>query len=185
MRSPELQMPVNVDMLCRLGLQAHYASGRPPLGSVVHSGDSLATVLDRLRDGFGLLQLAYSIPPSQFHHPTTSASELLSLLLPCVDLPNLTLSQAVMYYSQAVSLLNLPLLPNVRHHLDNFIVALSLVKGDNDKAVRDVQMAQNFQLSLNGGEAAESLPDSDLVAYTLVLHHLVGVCCHQLLDHIN
>jgi len=83
-RSPELHTSATLDMLCRVALDAHYASGLPPIGSVVSYNESPVVVLEIIRDALALLRTAHSIPISHFHRLTTSASELTILLLSCI-----------------------------------------------------------------------------------------------------
>jgi len=84
-RSPELHAPTTLDTLCRLALDAHYSSGLPPVGSVVSYGESPITVLGTVQDALALLRTAHSLPMSPYHQLTTSASELVILLLSCVS----------------------------------------------------------------------------------------------------
>jgi mediator of RNA polymerase II transcription subunit 5 len=174
-QSQDLQNNATLDRLCRTALDLHYSTGLPPLGSIVSFSDSpLAT----LQDGLALLRIAYSLPGSPFHQPATSASQLVLLLLNCVtDVSQISASQAMIHFAAGTDLLqNFRLLPDIRQALENFVVTLSFLIGDDEKA-REAQMMHSLQLQVGGygkGELiAGTSSQNDTVTLCLELNHLV------------
>lgn len=174
-RSPDLHTVATLDLLCRVALEAHYASGMSPIGSIVSYTETPATVLNKIQDAVALLRTAYTLPVSHFHQSVTaSASQLLVLLLSCVsDLSQISNTQAAMHYADANDLLmmNYRLEPEVRQMLESFVIALSISMGDDVKAAREAQMIQSMQLST--GKADVQGSDADVITFSLVFHQWV------------
>ncbi len=175
-RSPDLHNPATLDMLCRIALDAHYSSGLTvPVGSIVPYGESAIVTLGTVQDALALLRTAHSLPISHFHQLTTSASELVILLLSCVsDMSQVSTAQAMVHFADANDLLqNFQLSPNVRQVLENFMLSLSLLIGDDAKAAREAQMMHSLQVALGKGDVLGPNSSTDTVTFGLVLHHVV------------
>ena len=164
-------------MLCRVALDAHYSSGLPPTGSVVPFDESPVVTLGTVQDAFALLRTAHGLQNSQFHQLTTSASELVMLLLSCVnDLSQVSTAQAMVHFADANDMLhNLRLSVDVRQVIENFVVSLSLILGDDAKAAREAQMMQSIQMALGKGGTIGPSSDTNIITCSLLLHHLAGV----------
>lgn len=175
-RSPELHTPATLDMLCRVALDAHYSSGLPPIGSVVSYSESPIVVLGTVQDALALLRTAHSLPLSHFHQLTTSASELVILLLSCVsDMSQVSTAQAMVHFGDANDLLqNFRLSSDVRQVLETFVLSLSLLIGDDAKAAREAQMMHTIQLALGKGDILGPSSNADIITFSLVLHHFVS-----------
>ncbi|KAG5648052.1 hypothetical protein DXG03_007087 [Asterophora parasitica] len=143
-RSPELHEPATLDNVCRVALDAHYSSGLAPIGSVVPYDESPLAVLATVQDALALLRTAHSLPMSHFHQLTTSASELMILLLTCVsDFTQISTAQAMLYYADVCDLVqNFRLTQDVRQVLDGYTFQLGLVMGDDAKAAREAQVGR-------------------------------------------
>ncbi|KAF8078549.1 mediator complex subunit Med5-domain-containing protein [Lyophyllum atratum] len=180
-RSPELHAPATLDTLCRVALDAHYSSGLPPIGSVILYDESPITVLGIVQDALALLRTAHSLPLSHFHQLTTSTSELVIVLLSCVsDISQVSTAQAMVHFADANDLLqNFQLSPDVRQVLETFVLSLSLLIGDDAKAAREAQLMHTIQLALGKGNLHGPSSDTDIVTFSLVLHHLVSYRAHE------
>lgn len=182
-RSPELHNAATLDMLCRVALDSHYASGLPPIGSVVPYSESTIELLGTVQDAMSLLRTAHSLPITHYHQLTTSASELLVLLLSCVnDVSQISTAQAMVHFADASDMMQvLRLSPGVRQELETFALSLSLLLGDDAKAAREAQMMHTLQLAFSKGDLIGPGSDTDLVTCSLLLHALVRVpftICH-------
>lgn len=174
-RSPELHNPATLDTLCRIALDSHYSSGLPPNASVILYAESQMVVLDTVQDGLALLRTAHSLPMTHFHQLTTSASELLILLLSCVsDISQVSTTQAMVHFADANDLLhNYRLAPDVRQVLETFVLSLSLLIGDDAKAAREAQMMHSMQLTLGKGDIFGPGSETDITTLGFLFHHLV------------
>lgn len=176
-QSPDLHHTVTLDMLCRVVLDAHYSTGLPALGSIIPYSESASDLLGTVQNAMALLRTAHQLPPSHFHHLTTSASELLTLLISCVspaDISQTPTAQAMMHFAEASDLLQIQsLLPAVRQELETFALSLSLLLGDDAKAAREAQMMHTLQLAYSKGDIMGPTSDTDLVTCGLILHSFV------------
>ena len=174
-RSPELHIPATLNTLCRIALDAHYASGHPPIGSIVPFSESSIVTLATVQDALALLRTAHTLSISHFHQLTASASNLVILLLSCVsDLSQLSTAQAMVYFNQVSFLLtHYRLSPQVRQVLDSFVVSLTLLIGDDAKAAREAQMMQNMQFALGKGDISGPNSDGDMTTLGLILNTMV------------
>ena len=174
-RSPELHIPATLNTLCRIALDAHYSSGRPPIGSIVPFSEPSLVTLATVHDALALLRTAHTLSISHFHQLTTSASELVILLLSCLsDLSQLSTAQAMVYFNQVNFLLtHYRLSSDVRQMLDSFVVSLTLLIGDDAKAAREAQMMQNLQFALGKGDISGPNSDSDITTLGLMLNTMV------------
>ena len=174
-RSSDLHIPATLDTLCRIALDAHYSSGKPPIGSVVPENESTALILATVHDALALLRTAYSLPISHFHQLTTSVSELVILLLSCVtDWSQVSNAQAMLYFTDVNDLLtNYRLTPDVRQVLDAFLLSLSLLIGDDVKAAREAQMMHTMHFALGKGDIFGPSSDTDVITLGLLLNYLV------------
>jgi len=174
-RSSELHIPATLDTLCRIALDAHHSSGQPPIGSIVPFSQPSNVILGTVQDGLALLRTAYSLPISHFHQLTTSASELIILLLSCVsDLSQVSTAQAMVYFEDVNNLLtNYRLTADVHQVLDTFLMSLTLLIGDDAKAAREAQMTHTIQFSLNKGDILGPSSDTDIISLGLLLNYLV------------
>lgn len=175
-RDPELQNGSTLDMLCRLALNTHYTSGSSPAGSIIPLADSQVSVLSKVQDALALLRIAHSLPPSNFHQLIVSASELAILLLSCVtDMSQLTAAQAMIYLGDANDVLqSLRLSQELRQVLEGFVLSLSLLMGDDAKAVRDAQMLHAMQLTMGKNDVHGVNGETDTVTCGLLLQGLVA-----------
>ncbi|KAI0734538.1 hypothetical protein C8Q72DRAFT_770738 [Fomitopsis betulina] len=176
-QSPDLHHTVTLDMLCRVVLDAHYSTGLPALGSIIPYSESASDLLGTVQNAMALLRTAHQLPPSHFHHLTTSASELLTLLISCVspaDISQTPTAQAMMHFAEASDLLQIQsLLPAVRQELETFALSLSLLLGDDAKAAREAQMMHTLQLAYSKGDIMGPTSDTDLVTCGLILHSFI------------
>ncbi|KZT72740.1 hypothetical protein DAEQUDRAFT_743398 [Daedalea quercina L-15889] len=176
-QSPDLHHTATLDMLCRVVLDAHYATGLPALGSIIPYSESPSDLLATAQNAMSLLRTAHQLPPSHFHQLTTSASELLTLLISCVspaDISQLPTAQVMMHFAEASDLLQIQnLIPAVRQELETFALSLSLLLGDDAKAAREAQMMHTLQLAYGKGDIMGPTSDTDLVTCGLVLHSFV------------
>jgi mediator of RNA polymerase II transcription subunit 5 len=175
-RSSQLQDASTLDMLCRVALDAHYSSGMPPLGSLLHPVSPQTVVLATVHDALFFLRQAYSLSSSSFHRLTTSASEFVALLLSCVtDVSQISTAQAMIYFGDANDLLHsVRLSPNVRQALETFALSLSLLIGDDAKAAREAQMIHSMQLALGRSDVLGSNLEADSITCGLLLQGLVS-----------
>ncbi|KAG2350443.1 hypothetical protein BDR05DRAFT_954539 [Suillus weaverae] len=175
-RDPELQNGSTLDMLCRLALNTHYTSGLSPVGSIIPLADSQISVLSKVQDALALLRIAHSLPPSNFHQLIVSASELAILLLSCVtDMSQVTANQAMIYLGDANDVLqSLRLSQELRQVLEGFVLSLSLLMGDDAKAVRDAQMLHTMQLTMGKNDVLGANVETDTVTCGLLLQSLVA-----------
>lgn len=162
-------------MLCRAALDVHYASGMPPLGSLLPSSSSQTPILAIVNDALAFLRQAYSIPPSGFHTLSTTASELVTLILPCVpDILQMSTTQAMICFGDANDLLHsVRLAPEVRQVLETFVFSLSLLIGDDAKAAREAQIIHT-QLALGKSDMLGSNLEADSISCGLLLQSLVS-----------
>lgn len=176
-RDPDLQNVSTLDMLCRLALNTHYTSGLPPIGSIIPLADSQVSVLSRVQDSLALLRIAHSFLPSNFHHLILSASELTILLLSCVtDMSQVPTAQAMIYLGDVNDVLHsLRLSPELRQVLENFVLSLSLLMGDDAKAVRDAQMLHTMQLTMGKIDVLDANVETDTITCGLLLQGLVCI----------
>ncbi|KIJ21680.1 hypothetical protein PAXINDRAFT_105041 [Paxillus involutus ATCC 200175] len=175
-RSSQLQDASTLDMLCRVALDAHYSSGMPPLGSLLHPVSPQTVVLATVHDALFFLRQAYSLSSSSFHRLTTSASEFVALLLSCVtDVSQISTAQAMIYFGDANDLLHsVRLSPNVRQALETFALSLSLLIGDDAKAAREAQMIHSMQLALGRSDVLGSNLEADSITCGLLLQGLIS-----------
>ncbi|KAK0198374.1 mediator complex subunit Med5-domain-containing protein [Armillaria mellea] len=174
-RSPDLHHPATLDMLCRIALDAHYSSGSPPMGSVVSYGESAIIIVGTVQDALALLRTAHALPLTHFHQLTTSASELVILLLSCVsDLSQVSTTQASIQLQDITEILqSFRLTPAVRQALDTYMVSLGFLTGDDAKAAREAQMMHSLQVALGKDDVSGPNSDADVITFGLELHHLV------------
>jgi len=168
-RSATFHSPATLDILCKVVLDAHDASDAPTLGSILSAKMLPLSIFATIHDAVVLLKTAFTFPTSSFHELTTSASELLILLISCAsDFSQLTTGQAMNYWNDITELQQMPLEPHVRQVLDNFTFSLSLVLGDDAKINREAQMMHSIQMSL--GNKTDSLaPTSEYETTTFCL----------------
>lgn len=70
---------------------------------------------------------------------------------------------------------NFRLAADVRQVLENFVVSLSLLIGDDAKAVTEAQVLHTMQLTFGKGTASgQSMSGTDTVTFSLIFSHLVG-----------
>ncbi|KAI9572901.1 hypothetical protein HD554DRAFT_2014555 [Boletus coccyginus] len=174
-RSSQLQNGSTLDVLCRTALDVHYASGIPPLGSLLPSSSSQASVLAIVNDALVFLRQAYSLPPSGFHTLSTTASELVILILPCVpDILQMSTTQAMICFGDANDLLHsVRLSPEVRQVLETFVFSLSLLIGDDAKVTREAQIIHT-QLALGKSDMLDSNLEADSISCGLLLQSLIA-----------
>lgn len=175
-RSSELHTADTLDSLCRIAIDARYASGA---STILSQAEPLNKTMNTIQDALALLRTTHSIPMSHSSRLMNSASELLMLLLSSiVDMSQIPPRQAIVFLSDANELLqNFRLLPDVRQMLETFVLSLSLLIGDDAKAATEAQLLHtlHYSGSYNKGDGLGSSGDGDIVTFSLVLHHLV--CC--------
>ena len=175
-RSSQLHSATSLDMLCRLALELHYASGLPPLGSLVPLTAPQSVVLSTVHDALMFLRTAHTFPPSKFHRLPVSASELVALLLACItSIPHISTAQAVIYLGDATDILHNVRLPaEIRQSLETFALSLSLLIGDDAKAEREAQLIHTIQLDFGKNDVLGSNTEADTITCGLLLQGLVG-----------
>ncbi|KAH9944074.1 uncharacterized protein BXZ73DRAFT_87039 [Epithele typhae] len=173
-QSPNFHSAATLDMLCRVVLDHHYASGSPTAwGSSVPFGETPARLLTSIHYAMSLLRTSYIIPVSPVHQLHASAAELLLLLLGCVTEEALvSTAQAALYLNEMTGLLTNMRIPfELRQALDGFRYRLSNLLGD------DVQAVQSNQMPQFGLGRAESVltsgSETDIVTFGLLLNHLI------------
>jgi mediator of RNA polymerase II transcription subunit 5 len=134
-------------------------------------------VLSKVQDVLALLRIAHSLPPSNFHQLIASTSDLATLLLSCItDMSQVTAAQAMIYLGDANDVLqSLRLLPELRQVLEGFVLSLSLLMGDDAKAVRDAQMLHTIQLNMGKNDVLGVNVETDTVTCGLLLQSLVRI----------
>ncbi|OCH95796.1 hypothetical protein OBBRIDRAFT_745014 [Obba rivulosa] len=174
-RSPDLRNSATLDMLCRVALDCHYATGLSAMGSLVPYSHTPAEILVSVQDAMALLRTAYSLPTAHFHQLTTSGSELLILLVSCVlDVSQISTAQAMVYVADAADMISMfRLMPGVRQVLENLMMSMSLLLGDDAKVMREAQMMHTLQLALGKRDILGSNSDSDMITLSLVLNCLL------------
>ncbi|KAH0838360.1 mediator complex subunit Med5-domain-containing protein [Lanmaoa asiatica] len=174
-RSSQLQSGSTLDVLCRIALDFHYASGLPPLGSLIPSASSQTPKLTIVNDALSFLRQAYSLPPSSFHTLSTSASELITLVLPCIpDVLQMSTTQAMICFGDANDLLHsVRLSQGVRQVLETFVFSLSLLIGDDAKAAREAQIIHT-QLALGKSDMLGSNLEADSISCGLLLQSFIA-----------
>ncbi|KAI6031767.1 mediator complex subunit Med5-domain-containing protein [Pisolithus microcarpus] len=174
--SPEIHSASTLDRLCRLALDAHYASNLPPSGSLLSPTAPQSTVLNIVHDALVFLRNAYSFPSSKFHRLSASASELVILLLSCTtNISHIPTAQAMMYLGEANDILHtIRLSSDVRQALETFALSLSLLIGDDAKAEREAQLIHTMQLGLGRSDVLGSNTEADTVTCSLVLQSLIS-----------
>ena len=169
-QSTDLRNAATLDLLCRVVLDHHYATGLPPMGSLIPFGEPLTRLLSTVQCAMGLLKTSFELPVSNYHQLSNSASELLVLLLSCVDdVSQISASQAVLYFAEADDLLQHVRIPApARAVLESFAVSLTMILGDDAKLTRETQMIHTLQSTVLGSSS-----ETDIVTCSLVLNHLV------------
>lgn len=174
-RSLELQNVSTLDMLCRLALDCHYSSGRSPIGSIIPISQPVPLVFNTVLDATALLRTAHTLPQSQFHQLTNSASELLILLLSTIgDVSQIPTPLGIMFLQDMAEMTHASfrLPPTTRHVLDQFTFALHSAVGDD--AARETQMMHTLQLTFGKGDAVSGTSSGkDIITPGLLLHNLV------------
>ncbi len=164
-----------LDMLCRIALDCHYSAGLSPIGSVVSFTEAPIIVFETAHHALSLLRTAFQLPSTHFHQFTASASELLLLLLSCVnnDFTQLSTSQAMDFVTESGEVLSQPSLsPDIKHVLDQCVLSLSYLLGEDVKVARETQMIHS---TLGRSHAIVPNSDSDIVSCSLLLRSLVRV----------
>ncbi|KAF8640574.1 hypothetical protein AX17_000236 [Amanita inopinata Kibby_2008] len=176
-RSTEFHTATTLHSLCRTAIDTHYASGSPSIISLIELPSKSMNVI---QDAMALLRTAQSLPMSHYHQLTSSASELLILLLSCItDMSQIPTRQAVVFLSDANQLLqSFRLLPDVRHVLETFALSLSLLIGDDAKAATEAQLMHTLHYSSGEGDGMAASADADIITFSLVLNHVVTYRAH-------
>lgn len=174
-RPPNIHDPSTLDMICRLILTLHYDSSLPPGGSLIPFSISPTQLLSIISDALSLLRLSYEFTVSPFHQLSSSASELVNLLLTCVgDISNASTTQVSILLSQVHELLQVnPLEPGIRHALDSFLLVLSLAFGDGSRQVEEAEIFSNFQLTPRP-DSNDPNPSLDLLTGAMIMNRLVS-----------
>ncbi len=172
-QSSDLRNAATLDMLCRVVLNHHYTSGLGPLGSLISFGEPIARLFSTVQCAMGLLRTTFELPIPNYHQLPHSALTLLTLLLSCVninDLSQIPLSQAMMHLTEANYLLDRIRLSGGERPeiLDAFALALMYYLGDDAKVTRETQMMHTLPNTMLGSSS-----ESDIVTCSLVLNHLV------------
>ncbi|KAK2461858.1 hypothetical protein APHAL10511_006321 [Amanita phalloides] len=173
-RSSELHTAETLDSLCRIAINAHYSSGS---STILSQAEPLNKTMNTIQDALALLRTAHSLPMSYSTQLTSSASELLMLLLSSIsDMSQIPARQAIVFISDTNELLqSFHLLLDVRQMLERFVLSLSLLIGDDAKAATEAQLLHTLHYPgpFNKGDGIGSSSDGDIVTFSLVLHHLV------------
>lgn len=179
-RSREFHNAATLNVLCRTILECFYTAQMPDRCSIVPFDQSITTTLGTVHDAMALLRTVHTLRPTQFHHLTAPASELLLRLLQTIpDVLSIPSAQAMMHFVEASDMLNtLQLSPDVRQTLEGFVLQLSLLLGDDAKAAREAQMMHNLQLAFGRSEIVGSSSERDIVTCSLLLNTLVRGICH-------
>ncbi|KAG5342399.1 hypothetical protein C0989_002234 [Termitomyces sp. Mn162] len=86
----------------------------------------------------------------------------------------------MVYFADANDLLqNFQLAPDVQRVLETFVLSLSLLIGDDVKVAREAQMLHPIPLTLGKGSLNGSGSETDIVTFSLFLHHLVFYRAHD------
>lgn len=146
----------------------------PPIGSLLPSTSSQTVILSLVNDALAFLRHAYSLPPSGFHTLSTSASELVALILPCVpDIIQVSTTQAMICFGDANDLLHsVRLSAEVRQVLETFVLSMSLLIGDDAKVAREAQIIHT-QLAFGKNDMLGSNLEADSVSFSLLLQSFV------------
>lgn len=173
-RSPEFDDLSTLNMLCRVALDAYYASGLAPELSLIPANLPMTDILTIAQDAANLLRKTPTSPLSPFHQLNTTVSDLVIILLSCAkDLTQLTTDQAMAHFGAASEIfpfVGMTLRPLWEAHILN----LSMLLGEDAKAAREAQMAHNRQFSLGKGDIVGPNSDTDIVSCGLLLNALVS-----------
>lgn len=172
-----LQDAATLDILCKTVLECQFLSGLPPNGSVVPFNEAPGAILRTVQNGVKLVQTACTLPASPYHQVSSSASELLILLLSTItDVTQISTTDAILFLDAANPLMQLPQLSeDVRHVLENFSLSLTYILGDDAKAAHEAQMMHTLQLALGKNDISGSNADRDIITCSLLLHNLVSM----------
>lgn len=98
------------------------------------------------------------------------------LLIHCVgDLSQVSNQQIVISYAAVLDILQSTRLDNdVRNGLENLMMSLSLLIGDDVKMAQEVQVMQTMQVSLGRADATGSSTPTDLASCSFLLRQLVN-----------
>jgi len=89
----------------------------------------------------------------------------------------ITTAQAIIYLGDANDALHLShLSPELRQVLEGFVLSLSLLMGDDAKAVRDAQMLHTMQLTMGKMDANV---ETDTITCGLLLQGLVRISSYN------
>lgn len=176
--SENLHDTTTLDMLCHLIQEEYYATGLPPDQSFFSADTPLSLILQTISGSLNLLRTAHGLPRSPFHNVIASSSQLTLLLLPCVgNRSTVSASEAMVYYSEVLDILQIPDLSNeLRDALGRLGNQLSTIWGDDVKLSQEAQLLQRIQLSMGKGDIIGSNSESDLITCSLLLRQLVRSC---------
>jgi mediator of RNA polymerase II transcription subunit 5 len=172
-RSPDLKKNSTIDSLYKLALEVHYTTGESLLSSHGSSKEVIEVINDALaffRD-VSSSESSMSLPPS--------ASELMTLLLSTAPLGQMSSAQSITVFSTANELLQSPtifLLQPVRRALENFVLSLSFVIGNDSKTAHRTQMMQFTQAPSSKRDSNASTPDKENISCGLLLNSMVNYC---------
>jgi mediator of RNA polymerase II transcription subunit 5 len=163
-----------LDMLCRIAIEAHYSSNIPILSPAALASERPDAVLVTIQDALFVLQTAYSLPATHFHHFMDSSGELFILLAnsftPLKEMSSgLALAcagEARNFYDQFQHLLP-PAVGLALHHL---LQGLTLFSNDDITLLRGPQLAQ----STLGKDILSPNEGNEVVTCSLLLYSLVG-----------
>ncbi|EJD03833.1 uncharacterized protein FOMMEDRAFT_154950 [Fomitiporia mediterranea MF3/22] len=176
-KSPNLHDTSTLDMLCRLIQDEHFALSLPPEQSLLNAQTySMPRVLEMVHGALNLVRVSYtSLSRSPFHDLISSASQLLMLLLSCVnDMTSISAGQAMMHYAEVLEILQLQdLHGDLKAVLEPFALSLNMIMVDDSKMAQEAQLMQSLQLSISKGDILGPNSESDIASCSLLLRHLV------------
>lgn len=175
-KSTQFQDVSTLDNLCRLIQNHHFASGLSPSSSLTRPDAPFMEVSRTVVDGLGFLRIAYNMPPSPYHALTSSASQLIMLLLSCIgDVSQHPPSDLLYLYTMSLSTIrDMQLEQDLRSMLENLVLSLSMCIGDDTKIAQQSQVMQAIQAPYYGRTDAVPSSQSDITSCSLLLRHMVS-----------
>ncbi|EJD55596.1 hypothetical protein AURDEDRAFT_179328 [Auricularia subglabra TFB-10046 SS5] len=170
-----IQDAATLHVLFKCLLDIHFASGASPYGSIITFDTPMVSILELLHACLPLVKSWDSImAATPFHGLQSPISQLVVLLVSCLDdLASVTTAHAGVYFNEVSQVLHTPNIDQtLRHALENYMMALSMVLGDNAKAAREVEMMQALHLSMSKSSAVGGTASFEIITFGTLLRHL-------------
>ncbi|KZW00618.1 hypothetical protein EXIGLDRAFT_132482 [Exidia glandulosa HHB12029] len=175
--------PATFHLVFKTLIGLHYANPVSAYGSIITYGETVPSILNTVNACLPLLSTWESLTSSTpFHGQPSPISQIIVLLLSYVqDYSSITTTEAMMYYSEVQhALQTIPFDSDTRQALENLMMSLGLVVGDNAKAAREVEMMQAIQLNLAKSSSVGAAAGLDIITCGTLLRNLFDERAHDL-----